>query len=217
METNNTYNVLIADDHKLVRDCVKKYLENDAEIKVVACVENGKLAVDMCKLHKIDVVLMDMVMPECDGITASKEIVALNKNIKILILTSIPDGSKLIEATKCGVSGFITKDSSASDMILSIKNAANGKMVFEKSVFDGIINKIEDVKKPSVNIFSDLSEVELLVLKILSNEGLDNKEIAKKAFISESTVRSILSKLMKKYGISKRTQLVLFALKNGLA
>lgn len=217
METKNTYNILIADDHKLVRDCIKKYIEGDPEIKVVACVENGKLAVDMCKLHNIDVVLMDIVMPECDGITATKAIASLNKNIKILILTSIPDGSKLIEATKCGASGFITKDSPASDMILSIKNAANGKLVFEKSVFDGILNKLENIKNPDVNMFSDLSEVELLVLKILANEGLDNKEIAQKAFISESTVRSILSKLMKKYGINKRTQLVLFALKNGLA
>ncbi|HPD01014.1 MAG TPA: response regulator transcription factor [Acetivibrio sp.] len=217
MEMRKTYKVVIADDQELIRDCIKKYIEEDSEIEVVDCVENGKLAFEVCKKYKVDVVLMDMVMPDYDGITATKKIIELNKNIKVLILTSFPDSSQLVDAVKIGVSGYITKDSSAKDMIMSIKNTANGNLVFEKSVFDGILKNIMEEKKSEPDIFQDLNENEFAVLSILAIEGADNKDIAAKTYLSESTVRSIISKLMNKYGLTKRTQLAVFALKNGLS
>lgn len=217
MNSGKKYRVVIADDHELVRDCIKNYLDEDPEIEVVACAENGKVAVEVCRKYKVDVVLMDMVMPVCDGITATKMIMDLNKDIKVLILTSFPDSSQLVEAVKIGISGYITKDSSAKDMITSIKNTVNGKLVFEKGVFDGIIKNIMENNKPETDVFHDLNENELAVLRILVKDGSDNKEISEKVYLSEGTVRSIISRLMKKYGLSKRTQLALFALKNGLS
>jgi len=141
----------------------------------------------------------------------------LNKNIKVLILTSFPDSSQLVEAVKIGISGYITKDSSAKDMIMSIKNTVNGNLVFEKSVFDGILKNIMEDNKPETDVFHDLNENELAVLRVLVRDGSENKDISEKVYLSEGTVRSIISRLMNKYGLSKRTQLALFALKNGLS
>jgi len=216
MEVIKVYKVVIAEDKELIRDCIRKYLEADQEIEVVASVGNGMLAVDACRSNKVDVVLMDMVMPECNGIEATKMIMELDKDIKVLILTAFPDRLKLIEAAKAGASGYLIKDSPAKTMILSIKNAVNGILAFEKGVFDGILNSITEDNKPNSDIFSDLSENEINVLRILAEDGLDNKVIAQKLFLSEGTVKSIISKLMKKYSFNSRTQLALFALKNGL-
>lgn len=216
MEVEKVYNVVIAEDKELIRDCITKYLEADPEIKVVTGVGNGKLAVDACRSHKVDVVLMDMVMPECGGIEATKMIMELNKNIKVLILTAFPDKLKLIEAARAGASGYIIKDSPAKAMILSIKNAVNGILAFEKGVFDGVLNNIVENNNPDTNFFCDLNENEIAVLRVLAEDGLDNKEIAQKLYFSEGTVKSIISRLIKKYDLNSRTQLALFALKNGL-
>jgi len=207
--------VLIAEDQKLIRELIHEHLAKDPEIEVVDCVENGKLAVEVCRKYRIDVVLMDLMMPICDGIEATRKIVEYDKNIKVLVLTSLINDEKFMEATKAGACGYIIKDSSAEDIINSIKIANSNKCVFEYNFF---LNSLEGMSKDlkDEEFFNDLNKNELEILKLLACDGCDNKKIAKSLFISEGTVRSIVSKLLKKYDLNSRTQLAVFALKKGL-
>lgn len=207
--------VLIAEDQKLIRELIYEYITKDPEIEVVDCVENGKLAVEVCRKCRIDVVLMDLMMPLCDGIEATKKIMEYDKNIKVLVLTSLINDDKCIEATKAGACGYIIKDSSAEDIINSIKIANSNKCVFEYNFLTNTMGGMSKDLKDE-NFFNDLNKNELETLKLLACDGCDNKEIAKNLFISEGTVRSIVSKLLKKYDLNSRTQLAVFALKKGL-
>ncbi len=208
------YNVVIADDHPIVREGLKLILETDSEIKVVACVENGLLAYRACKSHKVDVVLMDIVMPELDGIEATKMIQELNNDTKILILTSIPDGEKIKEAFNINVYGYILKDADPNDIIRSVKNTANGIISIKKSVLDEFLNNSIQPKQVSDFYFEDLSRYEREILNLIAN-GLENKEIAEKLHLSPGTVKVTITNLLVKYELKNRTQLAVFAIKNG--
>ncbi|KNY26116.1 response regulator transcription factor [Pseudobacteroides cellulosolvens] len=214
MEDSKLYKVVIADDHLIVLNGIKRILECDSEIEIVACAQNGTLAYNACRDFQVDIVLLDLVMPLCDGIEAAKMIKSLDKDIKILILTSIPDSTKVIEAVKIGINGYILKDSAPEDLIFSVKNAVNGKKVFDKIIFDKLIDNMATLDVTH-NLFVDLSETEYKVLDLIAN-GLENKEIADALFISPSTVRGVVSTLLLKYNVKNRTQLAIFATKNGL-
>jgi DNA-binding NarL/FixJ family response regulator len=208
------YNVVIADDHPVVCEGLKLILESDPEIKVIACVENGLLAYNACKNHQIDVVLMDIVMPELDGIEAAKMIQELNNDTKILILTSIPDGQKIKEALNSNVHGYILKDADPKDIIRSVKNTANGIISIKQSILDEFLNNCVQTKESNGVYFEDLSQHEREILSLIAN-GYENKEIAEELHLSSGTVKVTITNLLVKYNLKNRTQLAVFAIKNG--
>lgn len=216
-------NILIADDQRLLRESFKYILENNTDMKVIGCVGNGKEALEFCSKFIPDVILMDIIMPICSGTEATKLIKAKYPNTKVLILTSSSDIEDVSQAIRSGADGYILKDSSAEELILSVKSTAIGLGIINKTVLSSvplINNKPEnrDFKKQSVVVNSieiALSEKEHKIIKMIV-DGKDNKQIADMLFVAEGTIKNKITEINSKLQLKDRTQLAVFAIKNNL-
>jgi DNA-binding NarL/FixJ family response regulator len=213
--------VLIADDQRLIRESLKLMIDKTNDIEVIASVSNGKEAFEYCCKLKPDIVLMDILIPECNGIEAAKLIKAKLPQIKILILTSSTDEADTYEALKNGADGYILKDVGKEELILSIKSTAAGLAIIQRK----LLNNVSINKKPgpgndknSVEINGaniTLTERQLTIIRMIA-DGYDNRQIGAKLFIAEGTVKNIITDLISKLQLKDRTQLVVFAMKNKL-
>ena len=214
--------VIIAEDQKLLRESFKNIIENNSDIKVIACATNGKEAYDLCKEYKPDVVLMDLSMPICSGTESTKLIKSEFPSIKVLILTASNDKSDVTDAISNGADGYILKDISTEELIQSIKSASLGLGIITKDILNPILLKItmqnKRSKKKNVNISGiniSLTERELKIVSLIV-DGKDNKEIGAFLFIAEGTVKNIITEIISKLQLKDRTQLAVYAVKNGL-
>lgn len=214
--------LIIADDLKLLRESFKHIIENNSDIKVVACASNGKEAFDYCENLSPDVVLMDIAMPICDGIKSTKMIKSKYPNIKVLILTASHEDWAVSESINSGADGYILKDMSAEELILSIKSAAMGLGIIHKEILHSVpINSKEQsevIRNKILNIHGmeiDLTERQIKIIKMIV-DGFDNKEIGKALYIAEGTVKNSISEIISKLQVKDRTQLAVYAIKNNL-
>lgn len=203
-------NILIADDNEIFRNGLKTIIELDKDIKVCGLADNGKTAYDLCKLYKPDLVLMDMQMPDCDGGNATLNIKRDFPQIKILVLSTFDDKITMGKALLSGVDGYILKGVDENKLSCAIKSTLEGINVFGTTIYESVKNKF---------VFNeDSNEIKLTVrekeLMILIAQGLSNKEISKKMFLSEGTVRNNISALLLKLNLRDRTQLAVYAVKN---
>jgi len=208
--------VLIADDIMILRQGLKAVLEQDDEIEVVALAENGKVAYEYCKTYRPDVVLMDMRMPEYDGSYGTKQIKSHFNDIRVLVLTTFDDEATIQKALESGADGYILKELEDKKIISSVKSVYEGMSVFGNSVYQTMWSKIQ---KPRENFRQEgdmkISDREHEILRLVA-QGYDNKEIAGKLYLAEGTVRNQVSKLLEKLSLKDRTQLAVYAVKNGL-
>lgn len=209
--------LLVADDSAILRNGLKIILEQDEDIEVVACAENGFEAYEMCKKHKPDVVLMDIRMPKSDGVEGTRLIKSFNENIKVIILTTFDDKNTISKAIEKGADAYVLKDIKDNDLINTIKSAANGFNIMQ----DRVYKNIRSVYKPSgattkskkyENIITD-REKEIIKLIV---DGYDNKEISQKLFVAEGTLRNSISVILNKLELKDRTQLAVFAIRNDI-
>jgi len=212
--------VVIADDIALFRNGIKTLIELDKGISVVGCACNGKEAVELCEKYAPDVVLMDIKMPNMNGIEATRLIKKKNNLIKILILTTFYENEDISNAFEFGADGYVLKNLEQSELIMVVKNVTNGLNVFQSDVFDNVRKQyhtqkvpVSFVKKPQHNFGLNERELEIIQLII---EGKKNRDIAEKTFITEGSVKNIVSKIFKKLDLEDRTQLAIFAVKNHL-
>ena len=215
--------VIIAEDQKLLRESFKNIIENNSDIKVIACATNGKEAYDLCKEYKPDVVLMDLSMPICSGTESTKLIKSEFPSVKVLILTASNDKSDVTDAISNGADGYILKDISTEELIQSIKSASLGLGIITKDILNPILLNItmqnKRSKKKNVNISGiniSLTERELKIVSLIV-DGKDNKEIGAFLFIAEGTVKNIITEIISKLQLKDRTQLAVYAVRNGLA
>jgi DNA-binding NarL/FixJ family response regulator len=215
-------NILIADDQKLLRESFKYILENNTDMKVIGCVANGQEAVDFCSKFIPDVILMDILMPVCNGIEATKLIKAKYPNVKVLILTSSTDIDDVSEAIHSGADGYILKDMGAEELILSVKSTAIGLGIINKAVLNSVPlhNKTEkrtpSKQKVAVNNISiELTDKELKIIDLIV-AGNDNKQISELLFVAEGTVKNKITEINSKLQLKDRTQLAVFAIKHNL-
>lgn len=202
--------VLIADDDPLIREGLEIILGKDAEFKVAVSAEDGKQAVDACKSTRIDVALLDIRMPVIDGVEAVKQITAQTAT-KAIILTTFEEDELIHRAVKNGARGYLLKGKSAEEIKNAIKLVHSGSTVFQDSVFE----KIQaGAAGPGLDT-SVLSGRELDVLKLIA-EGLSNKAIAEKLFLSEGTIKNHISSILSKLHLRQRTQLAVYYLKGGI-
>ncbi len=215
--------VLIADDHQLLSDLIKYKLSDNSEITVVGCAINGIQAIEMVDKLRPDVLLLDIVMPLCDGIEVTKIVKSNYENIKILILTSSISENNIREALKYGADGYVLKNISENDLILAIKSI-NANMEVIQSNLREIANQNFVEKKPEtpgkvmVNISGnniEISEREIQIIKMLSN-GDSVEDMANQFNISEGRVRNIITGIISKLQVHDKTQIVIFAIKNKL-
>lgn len=207
--------VIIVDDQLLFAESLKTVLETRSDsIEVISIACNGKEAVKMAEIHKPDLILMDIRMPEMNGVMATKLIREKFPEIKILMLTTFDDDEYIHDALSYGATGFLLKNTPPEELISSINAARNGLVLISPSVAEhlthGMGNNIKQQKKnknleKAPEWLLKLSKREKQVLKLLS-EGLDNKDIARELFIAEQTVKNHVSLIYSKLGIHDRLE-----------
>lgn len=210
--------VLIADDIMILRQGLKAVLEQDEDIQVVALAENGKEAFEKCKVYEPDVVLMDMRMPEYDGAYGIQAIKERFPQVRALVLTTFDDEETIEKALASGADGYILKEMEDEKVIASVKSVYAGMSIFGSGVYQMMRSRMEkakDVEKEKGGSNMAFSDREREMLKLVA-QGYDNKEIAATLYLAEGTVRNQISRLLEKLSLKDRTQLAVYAVKNGL-
>ena len=206
--------VLIADDQTLFRSGLARLLDVDDRVSVVGEAVDGADAVKLALSLKPDVVLMDIKMPNLDGIEATRRIVSENPMIKVLILTTFEADNHVIQALKAGASGYVLKDSQAGAIVSSVLAVVAGERVMASAVANRVLEMLTGATTPK-EFYDGLTVREVEILRMLAT-GMANKQIAFKLKISEKTVRNHVSNTYEKLGIYDRSQAVLYAVKKGL-
>jgi len=206
--------VLVVDDQTLFRSGLTSLLGDDERVEVVGQAVDGGDAVKQVAKLKPDVVLMDIKMPNVDGIEATRQITELNPGSKVLILTTFETDSQVIQALKAGASGYVLKDSSAAAIVSSIVAVTAGERVMASAVANRVLDMLTGTATPK-EFYDGLTNREIEILKLLAS-GMANKQIAYRLKISEKTVRNHVSNMYEKLGIYDRSQAVLYAVKKGL-
>ena len=206
--------VLLCDDHAIVRKGIGALLATQPDIEVVGEACNGVEAVAQAKQLQPDVILMDLVMPQLDGIGATQQITAQQPNAHILVLTSFAADDKVFPAIKAGALGYLLKDSGPTQLLQAIRQVARGEPSLEPTIARKVLNELHH--PPQAPPTRDpLTARELEVLKLVS-QGLSNREIAERLVITERTVCTHVSNILTKLHLASRTQAALYALKEGL-
>ena len=203
--------VLIVDDDALIRDSLKMILDLDPDIEVTGICSNGEEAWRFCREKKIDVVLMDIRMPVCDGIVGTKRIKESCPDTKVLILTTFQDDEYIIQALKNGAQGYILKNTPSQKIREQIKLVNGGTMLIHPDVAIRLSNLLNHDQDKDLSGY-DLTPRETEIIKKVS-EGLSNKEIADKLFLGESTIKNYISAILDKLGLRDRTQIAVFYLR----
>ena len=206
--------VLIADDQTLFRSGLARLLDSDDRVAVVGEAIDGSEAVKMALAVKPDVVLMDIKMPNQDGIEATRQIVSENPDIKVLMLTTFDADNHVIQALKAGASGYVLKDSEAGAIVSSILAVVAGERVMASAVANRVLEMLTGATTPK-EFYDGLTTREVEILKMLAG-GMANKQIAFRLKISEKTVRNHVSNMYEKLEIYDRAQAVLYAVRKGL-
>lgn len=206
--------VLIVDDQTLFRTGLTSLLSEDERVDVVGQALDGSDAVKQALRLKPDVVLMDIKMPNLDGIEATRQIVEALPETKVLILTTFESDSQVIQALKAGASGYVLKDSSVTAIVSSIVAVMSGERVMASAVANRVLEMLTGTTTPK-EFYDGLTNREIEILKLLAS-GMANKQIAYRLKISEKTVRNHVSNTYEKLGIYDRSQAVLYAVKKGL-
>jgi DNA-binding NarL/FixJ family response regulator len=204
--------ILIADDHHVVRRGLAFFLKTQKDIEIIGEAGNGREAVELARRLKPDLILMDLVMPEMDGIQATKMIKSEIPEIKIMMLTSFSDQDHVIPALEAGASGYQLKDIEPDELIHCIKKIMNGENQLHPKATSHLLANLSNKES---NLIEQLTKRELDVLKEIAR-GKSNKEIASSLFITEKTVKTHVSNLLGKLELADRTQAALFAVKNQL-
>lgn len=208
------HRVMIADDHTIMREGLRALLESQDSVEVVAAVENGREAVRMVTALKPDLVLMDLAMPEMDGLTAIRELVRRSCECKVLVLTMHKTEEHIRAALQAGANGYILKDASRAELLMAIQCVLSGKVFISPAVADRIVTGYLDRGEGGVRLLSDtLTSRERQVLKLIA-EGRRNREIAEQLFVSVKTVEKHRANLMSKLDLHNTAALTAFALEN---
>jgi DNA-binding NarL/FixJ family response regulator len=202
--------IVIADDHAVVRQGLKMFLQDDDDFDVIAEAQNGSEALALAKQHKPDVVLMDLLMPVMDGITAIGHIRRELPDTEVIALTSVLEDASVVGAVRAGAIGYLLKDTQAEELTRAIKAAANGQVQLSPQAAARLVREVRAPESPET-----LTERETDVLRLLA-QGKANKEIAQALFIGENTVKTHVSSILVKLGVQSRTQAALYARQIGL-
>lgn len=212
---DNMIKVVLVDDQMLLRESIGHLLENDDEIEVVGMGENGNEAIKLCKLHHPDIVLMDIEMPQMDGVHATQLIKEEFDQIKVIILTTFDNPDNIMEAIVNDADGYIVKNISHKDLVRSIKCVHSGLTVIHKSVKEIMMERFKGLTDYKSKYENLLTTREVQIVKYIA-EGLSNKEIASKLSYSQGTIKNNVSKILDKLDMSDRIQIAIFAIENGI-
>jgi DNA-binding NarL/FixJ family response regulator len=202
--------ILLVDDHSVVRQGLRMFLGLDPELEVIGEAQDGAEALRMARELKPDVVLMDLLMPVMDGITATTAIRRELPDVEVLALTSVLEDASVVGAVRAGAIGYLLKDTQADELCRAIKAAAAGQVQLSPKAAARLMREVRAPESPEA-----LTERETEVLRLLA-QGQSNKEIAQTLSIGEKTVKTHVSNVLGKLGVQSRTQAALYAVRIGL-
>ena len=205
--------VLFVDDHEMVRIGVSAYLSAQADIEVVGEASDGREGVAKALQLKPDIILMDLVMRNMDGIQATKEIIQQWPEAKIIIVTSFLDDEKVYPALEAGATSYMLKTSKASEIADAVRSTYHGQSVLEPEVTGKMMQRLRHPKQ--TELYEDLTNREMEILLLMA-EGKSNQEIADQLFIALKTVKVHVSNILSKLEVQDRTQAVIYAFKHSL-
>jgi DNA-binding NarL/FixJ family response regulator len=211
-----TIRVLVADDQSMVRAGFRMLLGGEEDMEVVAEASNGIEAVNQAARFNPGIILMDIRMPELDGLQATRRILAADKAARILILTTFDLDEYVFEALRAGASGFVLKDDSPEQLIAAVRTVAAGDALFSPAITKRVIQKFARTPRPAPpKELDELSERERDVFRLMTR-GLSNAEIGKQLYISETTVKTHVTHILQKLNLRDRVQAVVLAYQTGL-
>jgi DNA-binding NarL/FixJ family response regulator len=205
--------VLVADDQTLVRTGFRVILEAEGDIEVVAEAETGTAAVRQAQLVKPDVILMDIRMPELDGLSATEQIRRQPDPPTVIVLTTFDQNEYVYRALRAGAAGFLLKDSPSSRLIAAVRAAATGDSLIEPAITRRLVERFAEAPQPK-GLPGTLTDRELDVLRLVAR-GLSNAEIAAELVVAETTVKTHVARLLTKLGVRDRVQAVVVAYETG--
>jgi len=216
MEKAEKIKVLIVDDHQVVRQGLRTFLELHEDISVIGEAEDGRKAVELVRQLEPDVVLMDLVMPHMDGITATQQVRALGSATKVIALTSFSEDDKVFPAIQAGAASYLLKDVSPDDLVEAIRAVHHGEARLHPDIARKLMQQVSQMRtSPQEDSVEELTGREREVICLIA-VGRNNREIAQELFISEKTVKTHVSNILSKLNLEHRTQLAIYAIKNKL-
>jgi len=214
-----TIRLLLVDDQRLMRDGLRTLLELEPDFEVVGEAANGAVALDVYPALSPDVVLMDIRMPQMDGVEATRRLRAADPNAKVIILTTFDDNEFVFEGLRAGALGYLLKDVSGDELADAIRTISAGGSMIEPSIARKVIAEFARLAPPTEaargKLIDPLSEREIEILQFLA-QGFTNKEIARKLYLAEGTVKNYVTSILGKIGVRDRTQAAIKARELGL-
>ena len=207
--------ILLVDDHRVVRQGVRAFLEAQPDMVVVAEAESGDKAVTLAAEYAPDVVLMDLIMPGMDGVEATRQLKKISPRSQVVVLTSYHEDEHIFPAIRAGALSYMLKDVGPEELAGAVRKAAAGEAVLHSRVAARVVREIHGARRDLTNPFTELSERELDVIRLIA-DGLSNAIIAEKLIISEKTVKSHVSNILSKLHLADRTQAAVYAWREGI-
>jgi len=207
--------ILLVDDHSIVRSGVRAFLEANEDLEVVGEAASGAEAVRMASELAPDVILMDLVMPEMDGVEATWRVRQVSPRTQVVVLTSFHDDMHIFPAIKAGALSYLLKNVDPEDLVAAVRAAARGEAILNPQVAARLVSELRGEHKAGINLYTELSDREMEVLRLIA-DGLSNAEIASRLVLSEKTVKSHVSNILNKLHLVDRTQAAILAWREGL-
>ena len=207
--------VLLVDDHAMVRSGVKAFLVTQPDLSVVAESGSGEEAIRLAAQLIPDVILMDLIMPDMDGVETTRRVKQVSPRSQVVVLTSYHEDEHIFPALKAGALSYILKDVSAEELASVVRKAAVGEAILHPRVAARVIKELQGKREDSLNPFTELSERELEVLKLIA-DGMSNAEMAAKLVLSEKTIKGHVSNILSKLHLVDRTQAAVYAWRQGV-
>jgi NarL family two-component system response regulator LiaR len=211
MDTPQKIMVMLVDDHNVVRSGLATFLRAYDDLELVGEARNGREALNLCRQMKPDVILMDLMMPEMDGITTTRAILADYPEIKIIAMTSFEEEELVQGVLAAGAISYLLKNVTSDELAKAIRDAVSGKSTLSPEAANALVHATRPIKQPLV----DLTERELEVLNLVA-QGQSNQQIADTLVISLATVKAHISNILSKFQVSSRSEAIAFAIKHKL-
>lgn len=206
--------ILLVDDHEIVRLGLKALLSRYPHFEVVAEARDAQEAIDMLIRHEPDIVVMDIRLPGRNGIEATQDVLALRPQTKVIVLTSHADDDVLFDAISAGASGYVLKQIGSDDLIRALEMVGRGQSMLDPTLTQKVFQRVrESARKAEDEYFAALTQQELHILGYIT-EGLTNREIAERVFLSEKTVRNYVSSILSKLSLSSRAEAAAYAVRH---
>jgi NarL family two-component system response regulator LiaR len=213
---NEPITILLVDDHQVVRQGVRAFLDTQSDLAVVGEAESGEEAVHLAEQQVPDVILMDLIMPgDVDGVEATRQVKNVSPRTQVVVLTSYHEDEHIFPAIRAGALSYVLKDIGPDDLAEVIRQAARGEAVLHPRVAARLIKEVQGRRKTGINPFTELSDREMEVLRLIA-AGSSNAQIAEQLVLSEKTVKGHVSNILGKLHLTDRTQAAVYAWREGI-